>query len=727
MTHSSNLIYTLILISPLWVNANSSTENDDLFSLEIEELLELNLTGAAVRKLALTNVPVTANPFSLSAFELPFSIDVIDRNTMRARGLKSVTEAADNLVGVISGESPAEPSSFSMRGFIRDSITVLRDGIKLGPASMTMRPHNTFNLNHIEIVKGPASLQYGHGSASGFINMITRKPILNEKNTAELFASKAKYNTNEWGLGLSGDINNTSAYRFDINQATSDGWVNQTNSESINITASLLWQPHSDINFLFSLDHLKDDLPAYWGTPLISEEFSSNPLNDVIQTDDNRVLENAMRFTNYNVADNRSDSSHLWSRFVTNWQLNKDIKINNTLYYFSADRAWKNAESYVFQADIDAIERDRFFVFHDHKYYGNQFNFNFAHMIKSMSNDISITLDYNKTDFTRSRGFPDGDTVTRINPESGMFGPMLTHISPTLIRNYSLNIEDHLKLSQNWRLFAGIRFDKTKLVRENFDTDTSFIEEDSFNRSFTPFSYHLNSHYQLNEHQAIYAHWSTAHDPVGSNLFLVNANENFNFTDIQQLEIGYKSIFNQGNTELTLAYFNIKRDNILLLETHDTVGNKGLQVSQGAELAISIKPTETLLLGGNLAYNHAKYKDFIDPDFGINASDNTPPNVPDYVANAWISQSQLLDLPIEIGGGVRYVSDRFTNFQNTVILQKYVTVNLFAAFTFDKSRVSLNLRNSTQQDYATWADIFYSNQVAIASPRTLEISFHTEL
>ena len=146
---SLSLLMALVCLPGLGVAV--AQDNEDLYDMALEELMEVELTGAAVRDLGLDKKPQTANPFKQSARDLPLSIDVMSRQTMRARGLKSVTEAADQLVGVISGESPAEPSSFSIRGFTRDSVTILRDGIKLGPATMTMRPHNTFNLRVVDL------------------------------------------------------------------------------------------------------------------------------------------------------------------------------------------------------------------------------------------------------------------------------------------------------------------------------------------------------------------------------------------------------------------------------------------------------------------------------------------------------------------------------------------------------------------------------------------------
>ena len=60
---------------------------------------------------------------------MPASIDVIDSSVMEARGYRRSSDAVETTPGVVVGQNPAAPSSFSMRGFTRSQVTVLRDGI----------------------------------------------------------------------------------------------------------------------------------------------------------------------------------------------------------------------------------------------------------------------------------------------------------------------------------------------------------------------------------------------------------------------------------------------------------------------------------------------------------------------------------------------------------------------------------------------------------------------
>lgn len=714
-----------VLMGPLCFGQSAEPPSDSGSDLSLEALLELQITQHAVRELGLDLQPKTGSLFQLSAFALPMSIDVIERDTARARGLKSVTEAAENLVGVLSGESPAEPSSFSMRGFTRDSVAILRDGIRAGPSTMTMRPQNTFNLERVEIYKGPGSLHHGPSTAGGAINMVTRRANLALPRSYELFGSLGRFDTYDFGFGMGTPLGDRTALRIDANGTESNGWVDRTDSESLNITGSLVWAVNDRLQIDLSLDLLNDDLPAYWGTPLIDRAAARDPLDDVVVTQDGRVLDGALRFENYNIGNQLSQSDHLWTRLSLDWHLSEQITVKQTLYHFTADRAWRNAESYIFDGPTDTIQRDRFFVFHDQTLSGYQLDAVFTNLFDGFEQEMAVGIDVARHDFLRSRGFPEGDSVALNQPTPGDFGPEVAFVSPTDIDTLAFIFDMNAKLSTKWRLFAGFRAEHTDLDRRNFDPRGDFIAEDSFARDFQPISYRLGVTYQVSEAALLYVNHATGHDPVASNIFLVNANENFDFSDIRQNELGFKWLGEDDRFQLTAAWFDSRRENILLLATHNNaLENVGDQKAQGFEIAGLIQVGDTVRLGGNLAFTDAAYGSFVDPDFGLDVSGNQPHNVPEWVVNAWLSRSRLFGMPVDVGLGVRYVDDRFADSANTIQLQNHTLLNSFVAYQTGRFRLALNIRNLGDADYVPWGDIFYPHQLAIAAPRNYELSAH---
>ena len=142
---------------------------------EDEIIEEIVVVAEIVDELELLQPSDAASRLGLSLLETPATVEVIDGSTMQARGYKQVTDAVQSLPGVVSGESPAAPSTFSMRGFTRSQITILRDGLWVGPANMVMRPQNTFNLDRIEVLRGPNSVLHGQGAVAGTVNVVPKQ------------------------------------------------------------------------------------------------------------------------------------------------------------------------------------------------------------------------------------------------------------------------------------------------------------------------------------------------------------------------------------------------------------------------------------------------------------------------------------------------------------------------------------------------------------------------
>ena len=64
------------------------------------------------------------------------------------------------------------------------------------------------------------------------------------------------------------------------------------------------------------------------------------------------------------------------------------------------------------------------------------------------------------------------------------------------------------------------------------------------------------------------------------------------------------------------------------------------------------------------------------------------PNVPDTTANLWTSYQDIAGWPLELGGSVRYVGDRFANNANLITMKAYTTAGLYAAWTRDRLRLT---------------------------------------
>ena len=708
-----------------------------------EEIEELIVLGRAINTPDLSATSRAGSRLGLSVMDTPASIELIDSSVMRARGYKSVSDAVKSLPGVVSGESPAAPSTFSMRGFSRSAVTVLRDGIWLGPANMVMRPQNTFNLDRIEVLRGPASALHGQGVVGGTVNTVVKRATADAEQPLELLASYGRFDTYQFGLGGSTQLSDSAWLRMDVNQYGSDGHVDRMDPESINVTTSLLWKATEKLDVEFQIDYLDDQLADYWGTPLVPKGVATTPLSDVISTSTGETLDEQARFRNFNVQDSRAVSDQLLFRIDLSWQLTEGIELKNTSYRFTADRDWGNAEGYVYCTDVVDICTEKnviqryygyFFVTHDQDLLGNRLTANIDSQIGGHDNRFLAGLEITDLDFSRARGFrrkiplSANDAVSPTNPIPGSYGQReLRGISPTQINTRALFLEDALDISETVKVVAALRYEELDLIRQNFNA-LGDLEASSFSRDFNWLSWRLGAVVKLTDDVSIYGQYSDSKDPVNANLFLVNSGENLDLTDAEQWEVGLKGLWHNGRTQATIAYFNTQRDDVLERIGVDSAASIGGRDSSGVEFSAAFRPTSQWHVGANAAYTDAEFRR--STNF-VTFAGNTPPNVAEVTGNLWASFSSIAGLPLEVGGSVQYVDDRFGDNANQVALSSYTLLNLFATWSAPRFNVTARVNNVTDEIYVPWSDVFYlqqndpsflyANQLMLAPPRMFEV------
>jgi outer membrane receptor protein involved in Fe transport len=144
--------------------------------------------------------------------------------------------------------------------------------------------------------------------------------------------------------------------------------------------------------------------------------------------------------------------------------------------------------------------------------------------------------------------------------------------------------------------------------------------------------------------------FSTGKDPVSANIFLVNADQDFDLSRSRQVEIGLKADLGDAGS-LTLAVCDIKRRDILMQVVTDIVSNIGSQRSRGIKLFGQARLTAAWAITASGTYVDAEYGEFVDPSYGVAASGNRPPNVPMWTTKLWTSVQHIAGLPLEAGGG----------------------------------------------------------------------------
>ena len=189
--------------------------------------------------------------------DTPQTITVIKKELLQEQGAASVMEALQNTPGITlqlgeNGNTSAG-DTFQMRGFSAQS-SIFVDGIRdLGAVS-----RDAFNLEQVEVVKGPAGADIGRGAAAGYINLVTKLPTREDATGGSLGFTQGGVKR------LTADVQRAfgSSGAFRLNLMGSDGAQKGSRAldrESRAIAPSVAWGLGTPTRLYLFSQHIRQD------------------------------------------------------------------------------------------------------------------------------------------------------------------------------------------------------------------------------------------------------------------------------------------------------------------------------------------------------------------------------------------------------------------------------------------------------------------------------------
>ena len=665
---------------------------------------------AAAAGLNLTTPNRSGSRLDLSPLQTPASIEVIPGQKIRERGQETVQEAiTQNAAGITTIGAPGNGlGAYTSRGFAGvNSVMQLYDGTRLyvGAGTITY-PFDTWNVDRIEVLRGPASVLYGDGAIGGVINVVPKKPVAVPINAAR--AALGSDGVKRLAIDSGGPIGENVFYRLNVSANQANGWLRQNGDFSnLAVSGAVLYQATPDLAFTLSHDYGYQEPLRYFGTPLIGGRIDPRT-----------------RFNNYNVNDSRIVFEDNWTQFKTEWTPTADITIRNTAYRLKSDRHWRNVETYTFVPSTGLIRRTNpIEIFHKQEQIGNRFDAAFKGEVFGFRNEFVAGFDVNHIKFSHTNNSPyRGETS--VNPfvfSPGVFSSLdLTTLGyATSSDQYSLFAENRLVLTEQFSLIAGARYDAPTVRRADPRTPSA-----GFTKDFSALSYRFGAVYNPTPDSSLYASYATAVDPVNSLITLSLAQKDFELSTGEQIEIGYKQLFWEGRGEFTLAGYRITKDNLLTADPlRPAVSIQvGSQSSHGVEAFASLGLWENWRVEGNIALVHAQYDDFQQAvgSAAVNFAGNQPISVPARVANLWLSWAFAPRW--EARAGVQFVGDTFSDFANTVRRPAYEVVNASVDYRVSEtSHFSVRAYNLLDKVYPVTGS---SVSWLLGRPRSVEVAYN---
>lgn len=616
---------------------------------------------------------------------LPLSVNSLEAGSLEIRGIRNIQEATRFMPGIRIQTSYGAFQQISVRGF--DHAVMMVDGIRDERSAI----NNSYpipdlsSVESIELLKGPASVLYGHSAVGGILNIVRKAP--SERPTVNARLAYGSFENKEATLGMGGKLVGPVNYYANVNYADQEGWRDNGNrrfSGYLALSAQITPDDRLEIRSGFNRDFYGTEI----GLPPIMSNDIYNTTDDQLYLHKNDMLPGLDREARYN---NESDFMKNYGWNISGQythQFSEGMKLTDRLSFSADDINYFGTET------LDYLESDE--PIYDHYYWKGpdekryicldtvylSYPLRFSHIAKTVSNSLELSGHFQtgevKHNYMGGYAFValNRNSYTGYNLGDDVQGPGLySHVSvydphsmgymtskfskATVTHHYanSLYLQDLLELGERWKVLAALRADFFRYLSASADTPTGKREYEShgsFNRIRNKaLTYRLGAVYLPHPNTSLYASFANFFKPIRTfyqdNVVYVDANgERFTPTRNEevfkpekgyQAEVGIKYDLNQLlHANASLFYIRKMNSTTTLSNNYEmevdgqpvtgrVIGQVGTQDSKGFDFDVTLTPTPTLALTIGYGLNDSKIrrmKEIKDPELAAAVYGNDP-------------------------------------------------------------------------------------------------------
>lgn len=637
--------------------------------------------------------------------EVPRSISVATREQMQDRAVQNLDDAVRYMPGVIASSygSDSRAEWLKVRGF---EPTQFLDGLPLPKGTYTMPKIETWDLERVALLRGPASSLYGQTPPGGLLDMVSRRPDALASNEVQL--QVGSYERKQISFDSTGAVDDDGRFLYRVSGVVRDSntTIEHIDDKRYNIAPSLTWNIDPDTKLTFLSQYNRDDT----GTtsqflPLQGTKLSS-PAGEV-------------KF-HKNLGDPQwefYDKTYYALGYAFEHRMNDVWQFRQNLRYTKSDLSFQSITSggfYGAVADDGTLSRGANVVDEDLSQFAVDNNFQADFDTAAISHTLLLGLDHQRVNTHYKWLFGSAPTSNITHP---IYGQDFSNVQYTAFNDYNqkthdtgLYVQDQMALD-NWRLTLGGRQDW-------LHTDSTFYNMNNARdtRDDSHFSGNAAISYVFDSGFTPYVSYAESFqaEAGGAN------GEAFRPGTGKQYEVGLK--YQPPGTDMlfTAAAYDLTRKDIVLSDTLGVSRPLGEAKVRGFELEATGNVNENLNLTASYTYANSKMTKVTDP-----LDKNRPlPLTPENQAAAWADytwHTGVLD-GFGIGFGVRYIGETdniaigmaFVRDPSDGHSDSYTVYD--AAVHYDLGRldnalkgvsVSVNANNVFDKQYISTCDGFY--------------------
>ena len=637
--------------------------------------------------------------------DIPQTVNIVPQGVLRDQNALSLQDALQNVPGLSFSVGDGQRDQVTLRGF-----TAINDQFVDGVRDDALYFRDLSNIERIEVLKGPASVLYGRGSAGGLINRVTKKP--SAAPVREIGASVGTQGQRRGAFDL-GAASTDQASLFRLTGALEDstGFRQQYFLQRQAVAPSASWLLQPGTRLTVQADYLHDKRLADQGVPA----YHGRPVDVPLET----------YFGAANGKERAAITSSVKSATVTlDHALTPDLTLHAVLrgYDFALDRNYTTIGSIKDGVNPSVtIAQTRRLRDEDGAYLQNELSHRLQWGSTRHQLLYGIELGHqNKRELLKSRN--NAATYSLFHPVLAVLPalPDNTVQSADNRNQFSiagLYLQDLATLTPQWKLLAGLRYDR--LQQERDDRTAKNLDLARTDHTLSP---RLGVVFQPADPVSLYASWSRSFQPLADSFTFRANSDTLKPTQTVNKEAGAKFDID-ARASVTAALFDMAQTNIQVADPVNP--NFSLAVGKQRTRGLELSYAGVLAAHWELIAGYAYLRGKIEESTELTSArtpyqGNTAALTPRHTFNVWLKHQ--LNEHLYVAGGGRAEAARFASPDDLVVLPGYAVLTLGAGYESKAFDVTVTLKNLLNRKYYVSAHSGANDYNLPGEPRSLLVS-----
>lgn len=628
--------------------------------------------------------------------EIPQSVSVVGREEIDDQGAQKADEALRYTAGVFTqpfGED-TDMNWMYIRGFDATQTGVYHDGLQSFSYAFGSFFIDTWNLERIEILKGPASVLYGGSNPGGVINYVSKRPDFERTRHVETGINDA--GTGYFAFDFGDAIDDVSAYRVTGKIAGGDGYSDFQDGWRGIISPSFTWKRDEQTSLTVSTNYTHFDENHNGGSFL---PYEGTVVDRIVGGVNYGRIDRDANFTAPDLdlyeREQGSVGYEFEHTFDNEWTFRSSARltaadINEVNIYPNGWASDRELSRINFSHDTSAIS-----FLMDNQMEGRVETGGVEHSLLAGIDYKIYRIDQKQFNNLFD---PAGNPIDAFDPVyGGPLAPRILGLSQVLtMEQLGFYVQDQARFGGGWLATVNGRYDFGWLDVDNRPDYYGFPPVDRSD-SVGSASGRFGLAYEFDNGLTPYASAATFFNPIIG----TDANGDlFKPEEGVQYEAGIKYAPSFIDGLFTFSVFDLTRQNVPSNVTAFTQLQIGEVRSRGFEAEAKVNLTEDLKLTAALT----AYDIEITEDADASLIGKTPFIVPEVMAAASLDYTFRNDAwydGVTVGAGVRYIGSSWADNANTRKVPDVTLVDFKVGYEKDDWGVDLNVTNAFDEEYVS--------------------------